>query len=297
MPAPRRRTRASPPRGSRPTAGPSGDPHARVHVAAVGFEVERVVEPVLRERADRVYLITRRDDDQARPFLEEILRRLARAPWPVDARVVRTDIWDVFGALAELRAIFTAERRTDRAAPEVLPIRVNVSTGTKITAIAGTLACMLWKGEPYYVQVSRSWYSGRAPKVRAVNDVVERVDPVSVYELRSPSRELVEVLESLDRHGGHLRKRELIRELGLDRPADGSGLPPSPQAQHSRLRNRLEPLENRWRFVAAETGGARGRVRLTPQGRLALALFGERSGPAGAGSIHSINEINVNTTK
>jgi hypothetical protein len=297
MPSRARRTRPAGPGARRPTAAPPGDPHARVHVAAVGFEVERVVEPVLRERADRVYLLTRRDEDQARPFLEEVVRRLERAPWPVDVRVVRTDIWDVFGALAELRAIFTAERRTERGALDVLPIRVNVSTGTKITAIAGTLACMLWKGEPYYVQVSRSWYSGRAPKLRAVNDVVERVDPVSVYELRSPSRELVEVLESLARHGGHLRKRELIRELGLDRAAEGSGPPPSPQAQHSRLRNRLEPLENRWRFVAAEAGGARGRVRLTPQGELALALFGERTAERRTNSVHSFNVINVNTTK
>ena len=158
----------------------------------------------------------------------------------------------------------------------MVPIRVNVSTGTKITAIAGTLACMLWRGEPYYVQVSRSWYSGLTPKVRPVNDVVERVDPVSVYELRAPSRELVEVLEALDRRGGTLRKRDLIRELGLDAAAsgEGSGRPPTPQAQHSRLRHRLEPLESRWGFVPTPTSGARGKVVLTPQGRLALALFG-----------------------
>ncbi|MCI4334154.1 MAG: DUF6293 family protein [Thermoplasmata archaeon] len=267
-----RRPRVAAHRGG---TAPVGDPHARVHVAAVGFEVERVVEPLLTERADRVYLLTRRTEDAARPFLEEVLRRLERAPWPVEVRVVRTEIWDVFGALAELRAIFTAERRVDRNAGDVLPIRVNVSTGTKITAIAGTLACMLWKGEPYYVQVSQSWYSRRTPRVQPVNDVVRRIEPVAVYELRSPSRELVEVLEALERHGGRLRKRELIRELGLDRPGEGASGPPSPQAQHSRLRNRLEPLEHRWRFIAAEPTGARGRVAITEQGRLALTLFGE----------------------
>jgi uncharacterized protein DUF6293 len=256
------------------------DPHARIHIAPVGFEVERVVEPILRERADRVYLLTRESADAAEPFVAEVRRRLARAAWAVEVRLVRTDIWDVFGALAELRRIFTAEHRTDRHALDVVPIRVNVSTGTKITAIAGTLACMLWKGEPYYVQVSRAWYSGLTPKVRPINDVVERVDPVNVYELRAPSRELVEVLEALDRHGGRLPKRELIRELGLDRPSEGAGRIPSPQAQHSRLRNRLEPLENRWGFIAGERSGARGRVGITPQGRLALALFGRDPAPS-----------------
>ena len=124
-----------------------------------------------------------------------------------------------------------------------------------------------------YVQVSRAWYTGLTPKVRPVNDVVRSVDPVSVYELRAPTAELVEVLEALDRAGGALRKRDLIRSLGLDRPLD-RGRAPSAQAQHSRLRLRLVPLESKWGFVAAETTGGRGRVRLTPQGRLALTLFG-----------------------
>jgi len=259
--------------------GPAlGDPRARIHIAPVGFEVERIAEPILEERADRVYLLTRSERDAAAPFVEEVVRRLGRASWPIDVRVVRTDLWDVFGALGSLRAIFESEGRADRRAPNVLPLRVNVSTGTKITAIAGTLACMLWKGEPYYVQVSRAWYSDRTPKVASVHDVVERVDPVNVYELRAPAPELVAVLEALARRGGNLRKRELIRELGLDRPGPEGSPPGSPQAQHGRLRRRLEPLEHRWGFVRSQSPGPRARVQLTEQGRLAVALFG--SAPA-----------------
>jgi hypothetical protein len=286
---PRRRASGRPeaPRRSETPFPPAGDPHARIHVAPVGFEVERVTEPVLQERADRVYLITRTRDDAAQPFVDEVVRRLRRARRPVEVEVRRADIWDVFGALAELRTIFERERRIDRHASDVVPIRVNVSTGTKITAIAGTLACMLWKGEPYYAQVTQAWYSGLTPQVRPVNDIVSRIDPVTVYELRAPTPELVEVLEALERRGGELRKRELLRELGLDRRAGGDGRLLSPQAQHSRLRGRLEPLEGKWGFVSSEFGGSRGRVRLTRQGRLALALFGRglpgaarRSGPS-----------------
>jgi hypothetical protein len=236
--------------------------------------VERITEPLATERADRVYLVTRRDRDAAAPFVEEVARRLRKASWPVDVRIVGTDPWSVFETLATYRAIFEAERRTARNAPGVLPIRVNVSTGTKITAIAGTLACTLWNGEPYYVQVSRSWYSDRTPRVRSVHDVVVRVEPVNVYELRAPSRDLVEVLEALARRGGSLRKRELLRELGLDRASPDGTPAASPQAEHGRLRRRLEPLEQRWGFVRTETTGPRARVRITEQGRVALALFG-----------------------
>ena len=257
-----------------PPGPPVGAPHARIHVAAIGFEVERVTVPLEADRADRVYLLTRAEHDAAAPFVDEVVRRLRRAAWPVEVRVVRTDLWDVFQALSSLRAIFEAERRTDRNAREVLPIRVNVSTGTKITAIAGTLACMLWNGAPYYAQVSKAWYSDRTPRVGEVHDVVERVEPVGVYELRAPAPELIEVLEALGRRGGALRKRELIRELGLDRPGVEGTKAASPQAQHGRLRRRLEPLERRWGFVRTESPGPRSRVQITEQGRLALALFG-----------------------
>ncbi|HEV2317666.1 MAG TPA: DUF6293 family protein [Thermoplasmata archaeon] len=243
-------------------------------MAPVGFEVERVLEPLHSDRADRVYLLTRSGTDAAGAFLEEILRRLKRDAPSMEVEVVPVDIWSVLGTLQALRSIFEREGRLDRHAPEVVPVQVNVSTGTKITAIAGTLACMLWKGEPYYAQVSRSWYSGITPKVRPVNDVVTRIDPVTVYELRAPAPDLVEVLAALERRGGELRKRELIRELGLDRPESPAGEPLTAQAQHSRLRRRLEPLEGKWGFVRAATAGSRGRVRLTGQGRLALALFG-----------------------
>lgn len=269
MPGPRRATE--------PTGGP-GDARARVHIVPVGFEVERITEPIERERADRVYLVTRTDRDAAASFVETVRRRLAAAAWPVDVRIVRTELWDTFEVVAAYRRIFAEERRIDRHAPGVLPLRVNVSTGTKITAIAGTLACMLWNGEPYYVQVSRSWYTDRPPRARGVHDVVERVDPVHVYELRAPAPELVEVLEALRRRGGSLRKRELLRELRLDRPGPDGGPGLSPQAQHGRLSRRLEPLEHRWGFVATESRGPGARVRLTEQGRVALTLFATDGG-------------------
>lgn len=274
MPPARRSARRAPPVAAPLPKPRLGDPHARVHIAPVGFEVERVTQPILGERADRVYLLTRKEDDAAAPFLEEVVRRLERAPHPIDIRIERAEIWSVFGALGLLRRLFEQEGRADRRAPGVVPLRVNVSTGTKITAIAGTLACMLWRGEAYYVQVTQAWYSGLTPRIGPVNDVVRAVDPVSVYELRAPGGELVEVLEALHRRGGALRKRELIRELGLDRLTGPDGRLASPQAQHSRLRTRLLPLEHRWGFVAVDPAGARGRVRLTDQGRLALLMFG-----------------------
>ena len=265
----------APARSSRhPPAVPIGDPRSRVHIAAIGFEVERVTDAIEQDRADRVYLLSREGSDVAAPFVAAVERRLRALPWPPAVQRVTADIWDLFDCLAAYRRIFAAEHRLDRRSPRSAPVRVNVSTGTKVTAIAGMLACMLWNGEPYYVRVSKAWYSGRVPRLRAVNDIVDRVDPIGVYELRTPAEELVEVLEALQRRGGSLRKFELIRELGLDRPNGTLSKPISPQACHGRLRRRLAPLEEKWGFIRSGPGGPRGRIVLTEQGRLALVLFG-----------------------
>lgn len=49
-------------------------PIFRVHVAAVGFEVDRIVRPAIDWKADRVWLIahTRPGEDKGIPFRETI---------------------------------------------------------------------------------------------------------------------------------------------------------------------------------------------------------------------------------
>ena len=50
----------------------------RVHIAPVGFEIDRIVIPAKKMRADKVWLISHklRSQDKARPFLEKV-RNLA----------------------------------------------------------------------------------------------------------------------------------------------------------------------------------------------------------------------------
>jgi hypothetical protein len=57
-----------------------------------------------------------------------------------------TDIWDLFECLKCYKAIMQREGKTAN-------IYINVSTGSKIASIAGTLACMIWKGTPYYTHI------------------------------------------------------------------------------------------------------------------------------------------------
>ncbi|MGB7882030.1 MAG: DUF6293 family protein, partial [Nitrososphaeraceae archaeon] len=108
----------------------------RVHIAPVSFHVNRVTEPIIRERADKVYLVTHHSHDRAAKYMEKITK-LLRKEKLVSIEKVTTDIWDLFECLKCYKAIMQREGETAH-------IYINVSTGSKITSIAGTLACMIW---------------------------------------------------------------------------------------------------------------------------------------------------------
>ena len=52
----------------------------RVHIAPVGFEIDRIIVPAINMRADKVWLIGHANlsSDKARPFLEKIRKTLAK---------------------------------------------------------------------------------------------------------------------------------------------------------------------------------------------------------------------------
>ena len=52
----------------------------RVHIAPVGFEIDRIVIPAKKMRADKVWLIghDQRTSDKARPFLEKVRKILEK---------------------------------------------------------------------------------------------------------------------------------------------------------------------------------------------------------------------------
>src|SRR6187200_1382884 len=97
----------------------------RVHIATVGFQIKRITEPLVRERADKVYLITHSQDDKATPYLEKILKMLRKEKFlKVEKRT--TNIWDLFDCLQTYKKIIKEEEKDSH-------IYINVSTGSKVS--------------------------------------------------------------------------------------------------------------------------------------------------------------------
>jgi hypothetical protein len=93
--------------------------------ATVGFKVKRITEPLIRERADKVYLITHSRDDKAVSYLEKILKILRKEKYlKVEKRAM--NIWNLFECLETYKKIINDEEYEGGKNTHVF---VNVFTG------------------------------------------------------------------------------------------------------------------------------------------------------------------------
>ncbi len=247
---------------------PAMSANLRVHIAPVGFEFRRVTEPLIGMQADKVYLVTFEANDKAQKFYSSVKKELADNYKHIRVEEVFVKIWDLYACLEAYRVILLKERDAGNH------VYVNVSTGTKVTAMAGMLSCMLWGASPYYAQVSYPPSSyAEVPPTEYVRD--SEVFPV--YEIKKPKPEHLLVLEMLSGTGGKARKAKLIDELeskGIIRLRDETKDELTEAAKHSQLRAILDPMENEWQFIRVESSGRRSEVFITDKGATALKIFG-----------------------
>ena len=248
-------------------------PGLRVHIATVGFQVRRITEPLIRERADKVYLITHSKDDKAAAFLEKIMKILRKEKYlKIEKRAM--NIWDLFDCLETYKKIINEEEHEGGKNTNIF---VNVSTGSKVSSIAGTMACMIWKGTPYYAHIE---YNDKTdPEDGLPDEDVNALDEIPVYSINKPKDESLAILKILSNVKGSqkmMKKNTLLEQLeevGLvDKNLSGA-------AKHSRLKGLLNPisvaggLDNP--LVEVEYKGRQSNVILTTQGESTLKIFGE----------------------
>ncbi len=149
----------------------------RVHIMPVGYEKQRVLMCASRFKADKVVLIGHvEDDEEDEERLQEIRSQLEEEAIKVErADCDLFDLYDSLGIIAELITSFEDD-----------DVYVNVSTGSKITAIAGMIACMAIDATPYYAKAKS--YSGKHPKD------LEFVQKLPRYPIDAPDQQQIEML-------------------------------------------------------------------------------------------------------
>jgi len=237
----------------------------RVHIAPVGYDFVRVTDPLIKSKADKVYFILHVSDRGQSKFLEHIKKELKKKLPSIKLKEYYLDIWNLFDCIQKYKEIISKEDGNH--------IFVNVSTGTKISAIAGMLACMSWEASPYYVKFLHP--SESAIKTIKREEVFDR-DELPVFDINKPNPIHLEILSLIVESGNKIKKKYLIKALeGTVIPkTDEDGNELSIHAKHNRLRPILSSMEKNWGFIKIESSGRRSYVHLTEQGEQALRIFG-----------------------
>ena len=251
-------------------------PELRIHIVTVGFQIRRITEPLIRERADKVYLITRTHEDKATAYLDKVMKILRKERYlQIEKRAM--DIWDLFDCLQTYKKIINEE---EEKRGKNAHIYINVSTGSKVSSIAGTLACMIWKGTPYYAHME--YNDKKDPADGLPDEDVTAIDEIPVYSINKPKPESLVVSKILDsvkegREGipKKMNKGRLIEKLEEAGIIDKNI---SIGAKHSRLKGLLNSISIAGSdnpLVEVEYKGKQSNVILTTQGESTLKIFGE----------------------
>lgn len=244
----------------------------RIHVAPVGFEVDRVVGPILEMAGERAVLVANvRRADQATSYRSQVVEQLEAKG--VATEVVRASIFDLDATTVTIADILRKHRSDS--------LYINVSSGSKVQAFAGYLAKLIVQTEgihvtAYYSEPDHYPATSGEPLSIGYRASFQMPDVV----LRAPKRELITalgVLEPRPRSKYDLALR--LAELGL---LDREKLSTDGFARDERSRVGLMmavqarfvgPLES-WGFVTCEKKGKSILVSISEPGRRAFRLFG-----------------------
>ena len=158
----------------------------RVHIAPVGYDIDRVVIPLERMAADRVWLVKERNEteDDGLEYYQGIINDLEKRLSQCEVKNKPCDLInrDLFDILRAYREIIGEESQNH--------IYINVSTGTKIHSIAGMLVSMIFKEEKsdiYPCHVAPEDYNGKTTSGRSLVTGCKD-QSIPSYKMRDPAK-------------------------------------------------------------------------------------------------------------
>ena len=239
----------------------------RVHIAPVGFEVDRIVLPAIEMKADKIWLLIHNNpqDDRAKSYEDEIIKKFKKVKIKIE--VIKSNRKDVFKILQAVKQIIMAEEKND--------IYINVSSGSKIQAIACMMACMMFNEKenltPYYAEPQS--YPSYKEKQQSIG--LKNIIELPKYQIQIPERELVQALKIIKDHENKITKKEMARLAEAENLIIVNAREENfEQARFASLdKNIIQPLVEQWKFVEIEKIGRTRWVRLTQEGINAIEFL------------------------
>ena len=240
----------------------------RVHIAPVGYEVDRIVLPAKQEKADRVWMLLHenKSEDKAGPFITKITKQLEKLG--IEVKQEDHDRRDLFKIIRAVKNIIQLEKGNE--------IYVNLASGSKIQAIGTMMACMMFNDDsnihPFYVEAKNyPGFNAKQPLSTGIKDIQD----VPPYSIKIPEKKLIKALEIIKENNGKLTKKEMAQIAENDKIITVN----AQDKNHSMARfasldkNIIQPLEEQWKFIEVEKIGRNRWITLTQEGKNAIEFL------------------------
>tara|TARA_B110001454_G_C12691573_1_gene422539 strand:+ start:901 stop:1677 length:777 start_codon:yes stop_codon:yes gene_type:complete len=240
----------------------------RVHIAPVGFEIDRIIIPAKKMRADKVWLIghSNLSEDKARPFLEKIRKTLEKNN--IEVKEITADRYRMFDIVRVVKEIILEDREHD--------IYLNVASGSKIHAVGLMMATMIFDNRenlhPFYAQ-AKDYHHTKVSEPQTSG--IQEIHDLPTYQIHTPPQKQLSALKILVEHEengvkvGKMKKKDMAQiaiQTGLIK-VDAIN---QSQATFASLdKNIISPLEHDWGYVRTEKVGRNRWIHLTDEGRWA----------------------------
>ena len=169
----------------------------RIQIAPVGFEVDRVVIPAIKEKAEKVYLMVHKDrsKDKATKYAAAIQRKLKAAK--IETELVYCD-WENIEEITRVARDLILKESSNEVA-------INLASGSKNHAIGLDRACMTFRKRkhihPFYPEAEK-WTAWKYPKQQSTG--VKKIKQISIHRIIVPEPELIEALKIIKKNSVHI---------------------------------------------------------------------------------------------
>ncbi len=242
----------------------------RIHIAPVGFEIDRIVLPAIKLKADMVYLIVHQNtnEDKALKYIAEVKRKLELKDIKVEIAYV--DRLKLFEIIRIVKEIIDKDKKAD--------YYINVASGSKIHAIALMMSCMIYNNKgnsmtPIYPQPEKytEYKNIREQQTYGLTEIIE----LRPYELITPSEDLLKTLTIIKK----CRENRGIKKQNLAIEAEKAGILNTEAKDKERARlssldkKIIKPLLNTWHFIEETKIGKNRYITLSKDGESAAEFL------------------------
>lgn len=236
----------------------------RVHVAPVGFEIDRIVLPFLEMKGERIHLIVRKERNaRGDRCVEGITQELKRHSKPFELHKIDLDLFKIIHVC---RQVIAEELKSKNH------VFVNISSGGSIQAVASHFATLTFRdGVSAYYAYPETYVEKVDPSRPQASSGISRIEVIPHYSIELPDDTELAFLKIVAEARipskrailEECRRRGIISQEGKSKPYG-----------HVVLENKfVKPLESSGLLRVLDKG-RRSRILLTEKGLNTLHLSG-----------------------